>query len=1088
MSQQQHIIGDRFELTQEIGKGGMGTVYQGLDLKTRQPVAIKALKEEVIQADPILLARFEREGEALRQLNHPNIVKVLATISEGNDHYLVMEYIGGGSLSTQLERFPNLPIKQILRIGLGVADALVKTHALGIIHRDIKPSNILLTEGGTPRLTDFGVAHTEQSHLTQTGTMMGTLGYLSPEAFQQLTLDARADIWSFGITMYEMLTGHRPFRGDNFAAVMQAVMTQAVPDLERQRPDAPLALIDVVYRMLEKRRELRIPDMNIVGAELESILHNLPATSPNLRVLSRLVMTGEQETARFKVQLKPPAGEIPPLLTPFIGRERELHDLEQLVTEQRLVTIVGPGGVGKSRLAMAFGEANRGNFAHGVYYVPTLGSPDLVLAAIAEAVGYIFANDSRSQRVQLLDHLRYKSVLLLLDNFGQASEGASILDDIRRSAHDARIVVTSRQPLEITGEAVFQLGGLPYRPWRRIRTALEYASVQVFAHHARFIHFDWELTDANVEPLSAVCEQVDGNPLALELAARALRYMPVAQIANEIQRYLGFMTSDMRHQHSVQPSLRAAFEILWDTLTEDDQQTLAKLGIFEGGFMREAAQEVTGAALRSLITLVDNGLLQRNALGRYHLHPVIREFVIDHAKEQITTAYTSYYADFTRRRRYELRGHHQQRALVELDIELQNIRKAWHWALEHGQLNHLSKMINPLSKFYAIRGRFQEALELFGAGAEAMPAPPIDEAKRLVWARLWMNYGAFLHAVGATEQSLAYLEESLTTLRTMNKPEDLAWCLYFWGQAADNREAFEEALRYSHEVNDPYLTVRVLNVLAAWHGNRLNMRDCTELLEESLRLAQNNGDTFGEAEAWRYQATYAIQTGDYAAAEDCHHNLLDFYRTIEDRTHIAQSLTHLGGIQLLLGDFGAAKTHLLESINITRKTHDIFTLGTGLAYMGLIGAVEGDYEEAIDLCERSLSIARSTHNTQGEVFANLGIGHALTRMNDYRRAERYLVSALQRATLPAEKLAAFIDVALILATRGQPLPAARLLGVYLKHPAHLRWQTEDPTFLLLQTKLQEQLAPETYAEALSLEHDLDSAVEEIISAFRGHMA
>lgn len=1083
-----HIIGERFEITQEIGKGGMGTVYQGIDLKTRQPVAIKALKEEVILADPVLLARFEREGEALRQLNHPNIVKVLATISEGNDHYLVMEHIGGGSLYQQLERFPSLPIKQILRIGLGLADALVKTHALGIIHRDIKPANILLTEGGTPRLTDFGVAHTEQSHLTQTGTMMGTLGYLSPEAFQQLTLDARSDIWSFGITFYEMLTGHRPFRGDNFAAVMQAVMTQTVPDLERQRPDAPLALVDLVYRMLEKRRELRIPDMNIIGAELESILHNLPATSPNLRVLSRLVMSGEREEARFKVRLKPPPGEIPPVPTPFMGREREMRDLEHVVAEQRLVTIIGAGGVGKSRLAMAFAEAHRESFSHGVYYVPTLGSPDLVLAAIAEAVGYVFAaNDSRPQRTQLLDHLRYKSVLLILDNFGQASDGAAILDEIRRSAHDVRIIVTSRQPLELVGETTFQLDGLPYRSWRRVRTALEYASARVFAHHATYVKFDWELTEADVEPLYDLCELVDGNPLALELAARALRSMSVSQIAAEVKRYLGFMAVDNRSGRWIPPSLRATFEVLWDMVSEAEQQILAKLSVFEGGFMREAAQEVTGAGLRSLMTLVDAGMLQRNALGRYHVHSVIGEIVAGHTKEQVEATFANYYADFTRRRRYELRGHHQQRALVELDTELQNIRKAWLWTLEHGQLPYLSKMINPLSKFYAIRGRLQEALELFGAGLEALPAPPANESQQQIWARLVVNYGAFLHTAGRTTEALPYLQDSLSLLRQLNKTEDLAWGLYYWGQANDNRESYEEALRYSHEANDPYLTVRVLNVLAAWHGERSNMRDCMELLAESLRLAENSGDKFGAAEAWHTQADFALRMGDYATVETCQQALLDFYRSIDDRTHIAQTLTQLGGIELFLGDFAAAKTHLLESINITRKTHDIYTLSTGLAYMGLIGAVEGDYEEAIDVCERSLSLARSTHNAQGEVFANLGIGHALTRMADYRQAERYLISALQRASLPTEKLATFFDLALILAAKGQGLTAARVLGVTLKHPAYLRWQTEDPTFDLLQTKLLEQLAPEAYDAALALEQTLDSAVEEVINAFRGHI-
>jgi serine/threonine-protein kinase len=168
-------IANRYELGESIGMGGMGTVYAGQDTLTGEAVAIKMLRSEVVQTNPEILERFLREGEALRQLNHPNIVKVLGAVQENDQHYLIMELVSGGSLKDLLIEQPVLPIKRILAIGLEVADALTRAHHLNIIHRDIKPANVLLGEDGTSRLTDFGIARIAGSTITQTGMVVGSI-------------------------------------------------------------------------------------------------------------------------------------------------------------------------------------------------------------------------------------------------------------------------------------------------------------------------------------------------------------------------------------------------------------------------------------------------------------------------------------------------------------------------------------------------------------------------------------------------------------------------------------------------------------------------------------------------------------------------------------------------------------------------------------------------------------------------------------------------------------------------------------------------------------------------------------------------
>src|SRR5258708_1743158 len=266
------LLQQRYEILHLLGSGGMGTVFQARDVMTGGDVAVKMLHPDMTAQDPNMVQRFAREGEALRALNHPNIVKLLVTAEQDGQHYLVMEYMSGGSLADLLKIQPQLPIARVLAISLELADALARAHHLKIIHRDVKPANVLLAEDGTPRLTDFGIARVGDHVITQSGVVMGTYAYLPPEAFSGEVLDARADLWAFGILLFEMLAGHRPFEGATTTALIGAILTQRTPDLEALRPDAPVALIDLIYRLLAKNRAERIPSARLVGAEIEGVI------------------------------------------------------------------------------------------------------------------------------------------------------------------------------------------------------------------------------------------------------------------------------------------------------------------------------------------------------------------------------------------------------------------------------------------------------------------------------------------------------------------------------------------------------------------------------------------------------------------------------------------------------------------------------------------------------------------------------------------------------------------------------------------------------------------------------------------------
>jgi serine/threonine protein kinase/tetratricopeptide (TPR) repeat protein len=309
--------------TDLIGQGAMGEVYRSLHVQTGQTVAVKVLKPELVRDNPELVERFVREGEALRELNHPNIVQRLAATSELDDqtgttaYYLVMEYVSGGSLREFLEKEGQLPVKRVLQIALELSDALSRAHHLNIIHRDLKPGNVLLANDGTPRLTDFGIAHVASSpRLTQTGIMMGTIAYLSPEACEGSNLDERTDIWAFGVMLYEMLNGELPFKGGTLTTTLTSILTDPLPDILAQRPDVPPALAALIERMLAKDVEQRMPSMRLIGAEIEAILKERPLTPktpvPSQTPLIESTLATSPTSSTLKVQPPQPTASLKP--------------------------------------------------------------------------------------------------------------------------------------------------------------------------------------------------------------------------------------------------------------------------------------------------------------------------------------------------------------------------------------------------------------------------------------------------------------------------------------------------------------------------------------------------------------------------------------------------------------------------------------------------------------------------------------------------------------------------------------------------------------------------------------------------------
>jgi non-specific serine/threonine protein kinase len=512
-----------------------------------------------VASDPEVVPRFVREGQALRQLNHPNIVRMVDAVEQDGRHYLIIEYVPGGSLRDLLDRqcgpgipMPGLPVARAVEIALDVADALTRAHRLGIVHRDLKPANVLLAEDGTPRLSDFGLAQVSaRSRLTQTGTVVGTILYISPEACRGEALDARADIWAFGAMLYEMLTGAHPFAGDTLAAVVTAILTQPVPDLSQVRPDVPDPLADLVYRMLEKDRQQRIPSVRLVDAELEAILAGGGKRDAGGKRQEAGPGYPPSTASRFATPTPPAEARhnLPVQTTPFVGREAELDELDGLLADPdvRLVTVLGVGGMGKTRLALEAAARQVDRYAHGVYFcsLAALRLAETIVLSIAKALGFALYQ-GLDPKQQLLNYLRQKKVLLLLDNYEHLLDGVGLVSEMLRAAPEIVILATSRVRLGIQDEHLYHLSGMDYPDWETPEDALAYSAVKLFLQSARRVRPGFELVAGDLKYVSRICRLVGGMPLGILLAAAWVEMLTLEEIATEIARSLDILETDLR--------------------------------------------------------------------------------------------------------------------------------------------------------------------------------------------------------------------------------------------------------------------------------------------------------------------------------------------------------------------------------------------------------------------------------------------------------------------------------------------------------------------------------------------------------------
>lgn len=1040
------IIAGRYELIEKIGQGGMGAVFSARDTRTGELVAVKSLRADL--ANAALVERFVAEGEALRRLNHPNIVKMLDAVHENGQHYLVMELMTGGSLAGLLQREERLSVRRVVEIALDIADALTRAHRLEIIHRDIKPENVLLSPEGLPRLTDFGIARIGASQQTANdGAVLGTLAYIAPEVFGGSPVDARCDIWSFGVMLFQLLSGQQPFRGDTLPHIVNAILTAPLSDLEALAPQTPPALIDLIYRMLVKNPAERIPSVRLVGAELEAILQERPTgtTGRSLKVSRDF-----QETIRAErpFATTPVGGEkrhkLPARTTPFVGRGAELQQLAQLLADPaaRLVTILAPGGMGKSSLALEAARTHADEFVNGVFLVelaPLQAAEDIV-STLVNALGIpALPGDPKTQ---VLDFLREKSSLLIFDNFEHVLAGSGLLSDILQAAPLVKILATSRERLNLSAERLFPLEGMDIPERSEQDHLLDYGAVQLFVQNARRLQPDFALHEQNAADVVKICSLVGGMPLGIVLAAAWLDALSLPEIVTEMSASLDFLETQMQDIPARQRSIRAVFEYSWALLGDDERRTFMRLTVFRGGMTREAAQAVTGASVRTLQTLVNKSLLQRDvAGGRYAVHELLRQYGEARLGQEVALnestrdAHATYYADHSSRQEKRLWNREGSQCLLEMEQELENIRAAWAWAAEHGHLALIERSLSALELFFFLKGSFRAAGLLFAQTAAFLEAQYGEKAAPLVTRirtqQAWMHapLGDYARSRAIALEVLPHLEayqlkvEVSIALNTLcyvemmqgNYPEarrygersvqatendptsrhhtralaNLAYAVYLQGNYDEAEALNRQVLALLEKAGSPSARAYVSNNLGEILHTVRREEEAAALFEQAHAIFNEINNPYGAAFTLNNLGSIAHTRGDFVTARRYFEEALVIYREMGIRRGAANCLRVLGEVLVNIGAHDDGIRAMQEALHLYQEMGEQRGVADLLAVMGFSLATMGRFGEARPALEESLALRRQAGNVLDIADALLHCGQLALFMNDLETARHY---------------------------------------------------------------------------------------------------
>ncbi len=760
---------------------------------------------------------------------------------------------------------------------------------------------------------------------------------------------------------------------------------------------AALAHYETCRRSLQ--RELGVPPSSETVALYEQI-RDAEKGSPR---------NAPQPTALTAVP-QPPV--LPVWLTPFVGRQDLIEEIHNHLRDRtcRWLSLVGPGGSGKTRLAVEASARLGGDFAHGIYFVSLapLQLPEDIVPTIADVLGFTFQEQENPRR-QLWSYLRKKTLLLILDNFEHlirdpASEregGVEIIVELLQAAPAVKVLVTSRVGLNVQGEHLLTVPGMAYpeEPLRDPRDASAYSAVELYMQHARRARSDFEPTVDDLTHIVEICRLAQGLPLGLMMAAAWMRILSPAEIATQLAaQRLDLWETEWHDVPERQRSLRAVFDYSWRLQSERERQVLAGLSIFRGGFTHQAAQRAVtvpgGATLRDLMGLVNSSMLHRTPTGRFEMHELLRQYAEEKLRQSpedelsARDRHSAYYLAALREWSQKLQGPSQPDALAELDAEIDNVRTAWSWAVKHGEMDRLVDGMEGLGPFCDWRARYAEGEKLFrlladGVAAGALISAPRVKARAgaLAWqARFNQRLGRIDRAREQAQQSLHLLEEA--SLQGQDTRKEKALSLQVIGEiqlhagnCQDGLEPLNQSLALYREQGDRRDIAQCLRRLGRLHERMGNYRQAAEMHQESVELCRALGTVRDTVDALLDLAVDLWCQGEDQQARQLVSDSHALAQQLGDPATLAVTRYRLAVGNMIAQPSESLRT-LEECVAVFSDLGDLHRWALALMRLGEAHLHVGQYESARAALTESLAWYRAVDNAWG-------IGAALCLMGDW---------------------------------------------------------------------------------------------------------
>ncbi len=748
--------------------------------------------------------------------------------------------------------------------------------------------------------------------------------------------------------------------------------------------------------------------------------------------------------------------------TPFVGRAWELGEIAEMLANEdcRLVTIFGPGGIGKTRLALRVGEDQVGVFRDGVVFAPLLNvkSPAHIFPAIADQL-QISSGDAQSLDQRLFNYLREKELLLLLDNFEHLVDGGPLLADLLRRAPGVVLLVTSREKLNLREEWVYEVEGFICSV-PEVCAAEACDAAAMFEQCARRVDRSFALSAKNEAAVARICQLVEGMPLGIELAAAWVTAHTCQEIARElackIEGSLEILTSRMRDVPPRHRNIRAVFEHSWQLLNREERDFLLRLSIFRGGFGSEVAVEVAGATPERLLALLDKALIRRTGPRRYDMHEMLRQYAVERLRqdpqtyEMVRLASARYFAAFLEIQGRCLQGGEAvegawKQALIEIGRDLENSRQALLVAVSQGDVEMVEQCLEGLHLFHVARCRFQEGYDLLG---QAIDIWPVDVERGTTFARLIARRGIFGLRLGRNRQAQAALEDSLVTFQRLGNAEDEVFCLVYLadvlrkqGRYALAEQITQRCLALSRRIGYAWGEVRSLYWLGVINLRRGDIDRAKAFYEQGLALSRSEHHLRVTLSLLNGLGDVICHQGNYVEAQGVFEECVTLSRTLEDRFALAIALNNLGTVLHVLEKYEKARPYYQESLEICREIGDLNGQAVALSNLGEIAFTLEAYQDARSFYRAALSIGRKTRDRRAIIISLNNLGEIACTLGDYHRARSYYAEALRIAAdiqaLPM-LLNVFFNLARFFAEQGEAERSSALLDVVQAHPASER--------------------------------------------------